>query len=242
MGSLGRAKRAFEVRVWKYVLSRKTLGLKGLMDTWPLNNLCGIGVNMFGDHKRPSGPTVRSRVWSLSTKDVLDLIREGKGIKERIFSWKFNAKIVMRLLANGKQRARIDLWVRAWNISRSHPQNCFKFGGLLEDTPTHLWERDRILWMAESWEKWCPRWLMEARHRKEGKVRGILFENDHLRKDHCLILRGRWSQDEIYDLKELHPIKEASRQLCMAIRVWEQLPKEFILQFAIIDGLSRCVK
>lgn len=53
---------------------------------------------------------------------------------------------------------------------------------------------------------------------KEGRVRVIIFENDHIWKDHWLILWGRWTQDEIYDLEELHPIKEPSRQLRMAIR------------------------
>jgi len=170
MGSLRRAKRDSKDRAWVYALLRKTLVSKGLMDAWLLNDLCGIGVNKLRDNKGPSGLGIRLRIWSWSNKDVVDLVRESKGIKEGIFFRWFDAMMPMRLLANGKPRIRIDLWASAWDISRSHHRNFMKFGGLLEDTPTQLWARDQILLIAKSWEKWCPRWPMEARARKRGEV------------------------------------------------------------------------
>ena len=60
VGSLGRAKRILEDRVWECILNRYFLSLEILMETWSLCDLCGIGVIKLRDHMGPGRPKIRS--------------------------------------------------------------------------------------------------------------------------------------------------------------------------------------
>jgi len=52
---------------------------------------------------------------------------------------------------------------------------------------------------------------------------------------------GEMESRRIYGLEIVHPIREALKQLCMALGHESNCFKEIILQFAIIDDLSRCI-
>ena len=55
IGSLGKARRILEDRVWEYILSRGFLDPKTLVKNWSLCDLCVIRVAKLRDHTGPSG-------------------------------------------------------------------------------------------------------------------------------------------------------------------------------------------
>lgn len=107
MDSLRRAMKIPWPRVGGYALTRGFLDLRILMEKW-ICSPCGIWVIELRDHRVPSWTQTRSRVWSWSTKERLDLIREENRIKELILFRNLNAMIQVRTLPQNQPRERYD--------------------------------------------------------------------------------------------------------------------------------------